>query len=167
MCVAGKGHPPRALPGLVDGEREEAREQRQKQIFNLSHLLGGDPEEAPLHGLQEELKRKLTHTNKHYLHFPKIFSDNRPYSGSHITLYVRSGSLWKIKPFEEQFHSFSSVLFFKLKEQSSADKTLYPYGLLHQLSLCCHTVCIRGGFVSADIVHHKVEEVMTGWQKPM
>lgn len=51
MCVAGKGHPPCALPGLVDGKREEAREQRQKQIFNLSRLLGGDPEEAPLHGL--------------------------------------------------------------------------------------------------------------------
>lgn len=86
MCVAGKGHPPRALPGLVDGRKEEARERRQKQKFNLSHLLGGDPEEAPLHWLEEELKRKLTLTNKHYLHLPQIFSDNRQYSGSHITL---------------------------------------------------------------------------------
>lgn len=42
MCVAGKGHPPSALPGLVEG-KEEGSEERQKQIFNLSHLLGGDP----------------------------------------------------------------------------------------------------------------------------
>ena len=49
--MAGKGHPPCAVLVLVDGKREEAREERQKQIFCLSHLLGGDPEEAPLHRL--------------------------------------------------------------------------------------------------------------------
>lgn len=68
MCVAGKGHPPSALPGLVEG-REEGSGQRQEQI-NLSHLLGGDPEEEPLHRLKVEPSRKLTDTEKHYLHFP-------------------------------------------------------------------------------------------------
>lgn len=86
MCVAGKGNPPPTLPGLVDGKKEEAREQRQKQIFSLSHLLGGDPEEAPPHRLEDELKRKRSRTNKHYLRLPQIFSDNRQYSGSRITL---------------------------------------------------------------------------------
>lgn len=42
-------------------EREDASRERQKQIFCLSHLLGGDPEEASLHGLQKAMKRKLTH----------------------------------------------------------------------------------------------------------
>lgn len=69
MRVAGKGHPPSALPGLVEG-REEGSGERQEQIFNLSHLLGGDPEEEPLHRLKVELSRKLTDTEKHYLHLP-------------------------------------------------------------------------------------------------
>lgn len=44
--MAGKGHPPCALPVLLDGRKEEEKEQRKKQIFCLSHLLGGDPEES-------------------------------------------------------------------------------------------------------------------------
>lgn len=61
-------------------KREEAREQRQKQIFRLSHLLGGDPEEASLHRLQEAPKRRRTY--EHYRHLAKIFSDNTQCSRS-------------------------------------------------------------------------------------
>lgn len=68
-----KGHPPCAVSVLVDGKREEVREERQKQIFCLSHLLGGDPAEAlspqTIGGTEEE--------TQNYLHLTKIFSDDK------------------------------------------------------------------------------------------
>lgn len=80
------------LPALLDGRREEAGEERQKQIFCLSHLLGGDPEEASLHRLQEALEGKPAHAVRHCLLLSNIFSDNRQYSRPlrrpHITLHV-------------------------------------------------------------------------------
>lgn len=99
MCVAGKGHPPCVVTVLVGGKSEEEREERQKQIFFLSHKLGGDPEEVLLQRPQEALKRKLTHQQA--LPLLTLFSDNRQYSRSlrgRIKPYMRPGAFQRINP---------------------------------------------------------------------
>lgn len=147
------------------------RGDRQKRIFCSSHLLGGDPEEATLCRLWEALKRKLTHTAKHYPHLTEIFSDNSQYSWPHITSHkIRCSLKHETIRGSVCFHYFLKVKVMDCWIRRQAGRPIHAPLVFALPSIClfalsCHTVCTKTVFTLMHRDHgkyHEGESVMTG-----